>query len=62
MVLGRDSMTLSELVKQVAEEMAKEGWEELPVEFNTSDRRGLSWLSIYENGGVVHMDIGKEGE
>lgn len=55
-------MILSEFVKQVVEEMAKEGWEELPVVFNTADRSSLEWLSIYEEGGVVHMDIGGEDE
>ncbi len=55
-------MMLSEFVKQVVEEMEKDNLHELPVVFNTADRDDLSWLSIYEEGGVVHMDIGEEDE
>ena len=55
-------MTTSEFVNQVIEQMVEGDWQELPIEFNTAGRKDLSWLSIYEEGGVVHMDIGKKDE
>jgi len=55
-------MTLSEFVEQVTEEMEKDSLHELPVVFNTAGRSSLEWLSIYVEGGVVHMDIGGEDE
>lgn len=55
-------MTLSEFVKEVVEEMEKDNLHNLPVVFNTAGRNSLEWLSIYVEGGMVHMDIGRKDE
>ena len=55
-------MTVSEFVKQITKEMEENNWQNKPILFNTSDRSNMHWLSVYESEGIVHMDVGDDGE
>lgn len=60
-------MTLKEFVNDVSKEMEENGWEDLPLEFCTSDRSQMHYLSIYDvdnkdNTKSIVLDIGDAGE
>ncbi len=55
-------LTLSEFIKQITKEMAENNWYDKPLAFNTENRFGLHWLSLYDRDDGVCMDIGTGDE
>ncbi len=39
-------------------EMEGKNWQDKPLVFNTENRLGLHYLSIYERDGAINIDIG----
>ena len=56
-----EKMKASEFLKDLTKEIEENGWGDLEIEFYTGPFGGpLYWLSVYEEDGVLCMDIGDE--
>jgi hypothetical protein len=65
--MSDDRMTLKEFVDDITKEMKENGWENLPLEFCTSDREAMHYLSIYDvdnddNTTSIIIDVGDDNE
>ncbi len=54
-------MTFREFIESMLDEVDENDMDKV-VEFNTSDRLGLFYLSIYEEDGKICIDIGEDDE
>lgn len=65
--MSEDRLTLKEFVDDITKEMKENGWENLPLEFCTSGRGELHYLSIYDvdnddNTTSIIIDVGDDKE
>ncbi len=55
-------MKLKEFIRDLTEEMEGNKWQNKTIEFDTIDRGGLSFLSVYKEGKKIHIDIGTDAD